>query len=50
MVTGLMAHLRVEKPFAQGEVGRVALVVSKDRAGKFKRGAEAAVIELDAAH
>ena len=48
MVTGRSYLLKPLAPFAAGEVGWVALVVSKDRTGRFKRGDMAAIVTLNA--
>lgn len=48
MVTGLMVAVNVRQPFARDQVGRVQLVCSKDRTGRFRRGEIVAEIVFDA--
>ena len=47
-VTGRMFLMNVRQAFAIGQVGRVQLVVAKDRTGRFRRGEIAAEIIMDA--
>lgn len=47
-VTGLMVGVSVRAPFGKNTVGRVQLIASKDRTGRFRRGEIAAEITLDA--
>lgn len=48
MVTGLMVSVNVRQPFGQEVEGRVQLVCSKDRTGRFRRGEIVAEFVLDA--
>ena len=48
MVTGLMVSVNVREPFGQDVAGRVQLICSKDRTGRFRRGEIVAEIVLDA--
>jgi hypothetical protein len=49
-VTGLMVAVNVREPFGREQVGRVQLICSKDRTGRFRRGEIVAEIVLDATH
>jgi len=48
MVTGMMVALNVRQPFARDQIGRVQLICSKDRSGRFRRGEIVAEITMDA--
>jgi RecA/RadA recombinase len=48
MVTGLMVSVNVREPIGREHVGRVQLICSKDRTGRFRRGEIVAEIVLDA--
>jgi hypothetical protein len=48
MLTGLMLMVNVRQAFAIGRVGRVQLIASKDRSGRFRRGEIVAEVVLDA--
>lgn len=48
IVTGLMVSVDVRMPFGRGVVGRINLVCSKDRSGRFRRGEIVAEFMLDA--
>jgi hypothetical protein len=48
MVTGLMVSVNVRQALAKNCVGRVQLVCSKDRTGRFRRGEVIAEVVIDA--
>jgi hypothetical protein len=48
MLTGLMLMVNVRQAFAIGRVGRVQLIASKDRSGRFRRGEIVAEVVMDA--